>query len=187
MLKIHFLFPLKISERVLPMVNPENVTVPHSPVHRGKCLARRVTEPKWDSATINLLNGHSIELTPDDFLLHQRPVHSTALIREASIVSRWWLRLPQPVNMQKREYSMLSPKWAIYIIPLPARFRDHGVADCKENVFWTWSLTLVDLTEVVTATTRPVRALARLNPTMERNYWKLLGKEESVPWACSPR
>lgn len=117
MLKIHFLFPLKISERVLPMVNAGNVTVLHSSVHRGKCLARRVTEPKWDSDTINLLKGHSIELTPDDFLLHQRSVHLTTLIREASIVSSWWLRLPQPVNMQRRECSMLSPKWAIYIIP----------------------------------------------------------------------
>lgn len=61
-----------------------------------------------------------------------------------------------------------------------------AVADLKENVFWTCSLTL-DLTEVVTATTIPVRALTRLNPTMERNYWQLLGEEESVPWACSPR
>lgn len=117
MLKIHFLFSLKISERVLPMVNAGNVTVLHSSVHRGKCLARRVTEPTWDSATMNLLKGHSTELTPDDFSLHQRSVHLTALIREASIGSSWWLRLPQPVNMQRREYSMLSPKWAIYIIP----------------------------------------------------------------------
>lgn len=127
MLKIHFLFPLKISERVLPMVNAGNVTVLHSSVHRGTCLARRVTEPKWDSDTINLLKGHSIELTTDDFLLHQRSVHLTTFIREASIVSSWWLRLPQPVNMQRREYSMLNPKWAIYIIQVQRSWREMGL------------------------------------------------------------